>query len=299
VKRIGVVGLGNMGIGLAKNLAKAGFPLSGFDLREERQKMLSELGGTPVASVSAVGENSDCVFVMVMNGTQVQSVVMGEGGLLETMHPGSCIIVTATINPSEIRVLVEPTAKKGIELIDSPVSGGKSGAEGGTLAMMAAAKPEVLEEHRGVLEAVGQNIFHVGESIGQGQVVKAALQALIGASFTAIFEALVLGTKAGADPEVLYNVFCASGVGSGLLKGCGALILDRKFEDTGSHIATMYKDLGITMALARESGCAMFTAASAYELFQTGMSLYPEGDNWAIVKFLEQIAGTEVKRSGS
>jgi 3-hydroxyisobutyrate dehydrogenase-like beta-hydroxyacid dehydrogenase len=299
VKKIGVVGLGNMGIGLAKNLAKAGFALSGFDLREERQKMLSDLGGTPVASAGAVGENSDCVFIMVMNGAQVQSIVMGEGGLLETMRPGSCIIVSATINPSEIRVLVEPAEKKGIELIDSPVSGGKSGADDGTLTMMAAAKREVLEENHGVLEAVGQSIFHVGESIGQGQVVKAALQALIGASFTAIFESLVLGTKAGADPEILYEVFCASGVGSGLLKGCGALILDRKFEDTGSHIGTMHKDLGITMDMARDNGCAMFTAATAYELFKTGMSLFPEGDNWAIVKFLEQIAGTEVKRSGS
>lgn len=299
MKKIGIVGLGNMGIGMAKNLVDAGFPLYGFDLRQERNKMLSDLGGTSVGSVNAVGENSDCVFVMVMHGSQVQSVVAGEGGLLETMRPGSCIIVSATIKPSDIKVLVKKTEKKEIELIDSPVSGGKSGADSGTLTMMAAAKKEVLEAHRGVLEAVGKSIFHVGENIGQGQIVKAALQALIGASFTAIFESLVLGTKAGADPEVLYEVFCASGVGSGILKDCGALILDRKFENTGSHIATMYKDLGITMAMARENGCAMFTAATAYELFQTGISLYPEGDNWAIVKFLEQIAGTEVKRSGS
>ncbi len=209
MKRIGIVGLGNMGIGMAKNLIKAGFSLSGFDLSEERRKMLSGLGGTPVSSVKALGENSDCVFVMVMNGAQVHSVVAGEGGLLEVMRPGSCIIVSATINPSDIRVLVEPVEKKGIKLIDSPVSGGKSGADNGTLTMMVAARKEVLEEHRGVLEGVGKSIFHVGESIGQGQVVKGALQALIGASFTAIFESLVLGTKAGADPEILYEVFCA------------------------------------------------------------------------------------------
>jgi 3-hydroxyisobutyrate dehydrogenase-like beta-hydroxyacid dehydrogenase len=298
MKRIGIIGLGNMGIGMAKNLVKAGFPLSGFDLSEERKKMLSELGGNTVSSIAEVGENSDCVFVMVMNGAQVQSVVLGEGGLLDTMQPGSCIVVTATIKPSEIRVLVDPTQKKGVQLIDSPVSGGKSGAEGGTLTMMAAAKKEVLEEHRKVLEGVSKAIFHVGESIGQGQVVKAALQALIGSSFAAIFEALVLGTKAGADPEILYEVFCSSGIGSGILKDCGALILDRKFENTGSHIGTMYKDLSISMDMAKESGCAMFTASTAFELFRTGISLFPEGDNWAIVKFLEQIAGTEVKRAG-
>jgi 3-hydroxyisobutyrate dehydrogenase-like beta-hydroxyacid dehydrogenase len=245
-----------------------------------------------------VGENSDCVFVMVMNGAQVQSVVLDQGGLLETMQSGSCIAVTATIKPSEVRVLTDPAEKKGIKLIDSPVSGGKSGAEGGALTLMAAAKKEVLEEHREVLDSVSKAIFHVGESIGQGQVVKSALQALIGSSFAAIFEALVLGTKAGADPEILYEVFCSSGIGSNILKDCGALILDRKFENTGSHIGTMVKDMGISMAMAKESGCAMFTAAAAYELFQTGISLFPEGDNWAIVKFLEQIAGTEVKRAG-
>ena len=298
MKRVGIIGLGNMGMGMAKNLVEAGFPLHGFDVRQEPIDALKKSGGIGLDSIAAVGRDRDCVFVMVMNGAQLHSIVLGQDGLLEAMTPGSCIIITATIHPSEIRSLADPAKKKGIEIIDSPVSGGKSGAEEGTLTMMAAATREVLEEYSDVMAAVGKTIFHVGETIGQGQVVKAALQALIGASFSAIFESLVLGTKAGADPEVLYDVFCASGVGSALLKNCGELILDRKFEQTGSHIGTMYKDLGISMTMARENGCAMFTAAAAYELFQSGISLFPDGDNWSIVKLLEQIAGTEVKRSG-
>ena len=298
MKRVGIIGLGNMGIGMAKNIVKAGFPLRGFDLLPESMEALKQCGGVGLKSVKAVGKESDCVFVMVMNGAQLRSILLGNDGILGVMGPGSCVVVTATIHPSEIRALADPAKEKGVEIIDSPVSGGKSGAEDGTLTMMAAAKPEILEANRDVLEAVGKRIFHVGEKIGQGQVVKAALQALIGASFSAIFESLVLGTKAGADPEILYDVFCASGVGSALLENCGELILDRKFEQTGSHIGTMYKDLGISMTMARESGCAMFTAAAAYELFQSGISLFPDGDNWSIVKLLEQIAGTEVKRSG-
>ena len=296
MKKVGVIGLGDMGIGLAKNVIKAGFQCKGLDLREERKNMLKELGGTAALSLSDLGD-SDAVFVMVLNGAQVQSVVLGEGGLLSVLRPGSTVIVSATIKPSEIKVLVEPAAARGVHLIDTPVSGGKSGAENGTLTMMTAARKAVFDANRDVLEAVGRDIFHVGEEIGQGQTIKAALQALIGSSFTAIFEALVLGTKAGADPETLYNVFCSSGVGSGLLKNCGRLILDRKFEKTGSHIGTMYKDLGISMDLAKEEGCAMFTTAAAYELFRSGKSLFPEGDNWSIVKLLEQIAGTEVKGS--
>jgi len=295
MKNIGVIGLGNMGIGLSSNLLKAGFNLTGFDLQRERLAMLKELGGTAASSIAEAGKNSEVVFVMVLNGQQVQSVVLGENGLLDSMSAGSCIIVSATIKPSEIEVLIDPLKERGIHLIDSPVSGGKSGADNGTLTMMVAASEEDFSAQHDVFEAVGKNIYHVGTRAGQGQTVKGALQALIGSSFTAIFEAFVLGTKAGADPRKLYEVFCSSGVGSNLLKDCGELILQRKFEKTGSHIGTMYKDLGISMSMARENGCAMFTTSAAYELFQSGISMFPKEDNWSIVKLLEQIAGTEVK----
>ena len=294
MKRIGIIGLGDMGIGLSRNLVSSGFELIGFDLREERMKMLEQSGGRRGTSVADVGSNADTVFVMVLNGQQVLEVVAGETGLISVMSDGGTIIVSATIQPSEVRAVQLALEGTGIELIDSPVSGGKSGAESGTLAMMAAAKKTVFDDHLDVLKAVGENIFHVGEEIGMGQTVKASLQALIGSTFTAIFESLVLGAKAGIPGNVLYEVFTASGVRSPLLEGCAKLIMDRDFKDTGSHIGTMYKDLGITMNMARENGVPMFTTSSAYELFQSGISLFPEEDNWSIVKLLEQIAGTQV-----
>jgi 3-hydroxyisobutyrate dehydrogenase-like beta-hydroxyacid dehydrogenase len=296
MKKVGLVGLGDMGIGMAKNILKNGFELTGFDLQEERLQMLSQLGGKPATSCREVAENSDAVFVMVLNGQQVKEVILGEQGLLQGLKPGSTIIVSATIHPSEIREVEPPVVKKGINLIDTPVSGGKSGADNGTLTMMAAAKKEVFEDCKEVLETVGQNIYHVGEEIGMGQTVKASLQALIGASFTAIFESLVLGVKAGVKAETLYEVFSTSAVGSPLFKNATKLIMERKFKGTGSHIGTMYKDLGISMNMAKEVGAAMFTASAAYELFRAGMSLFPDEDNWSIVKLLEQIAGTEVKK---
>ena len=144
------------------------------------------------------------------------------------------------------------------------------------------------------LNAVGEKIYHVGEEAGAGQTVKAALQALIGTVFAAIFESLVLGAAAGVKGETMYEVFGSSAVGSPLFKGCAKLIMDRRFTDTGSQIATMYKDLGITMNMAKEAGVAMFATAAAHELFRSGASLFPDEDNWSIVKLLEQIAGTEV-----
>ena len=245
MRNVGIVGLGDMGIGLSQNLIKAGFSLTGFDLRQQRLDILKEMGGTAAASVAEVGRASDVVIVMVLNGTQVQSVVLDEGGLAESMNSGECIIVSATIKPSEITVLEPRLEEKGIRLIDSPVSGGKGGADNGTLTMMIATSESNFDEYQDVFQAVGKDIYHVGTEIGQGQTVKGALQALIGSTFTAIFEALVLGTKAGADPRKMYEVFCTSSAGSKLLAGCGELILQRKFEKTGSHIGTMYKDLGI------------------------------------------------------
>jgi putative dehydrogenase len=291
---VGVIGLGDMGIGLANNIIKSGFTCTGFDLRAERLDMLEALGGQSAHSPREVGERSDAVFIMVMNGQQVLDVIMGKDGLLKSLKPGATIIISATIEPKDARAAAQALEGTGINIIDTPVSGGKSGADNGTLTLMAAAPKAVFEDNLTVLNAVGEKIFHVGEKAGMGQTVKASLQAFIGASFTAIFESLVLGSKAGVSGQVLYDVFSASGVGSPLFRNCAELIMDRKFENTGSHIGTMYKDLGISMNLARENGVSMFTAAAAYELFQAGISMFPEGDNWSIVKLLEQIADTEV-----
>ena len=295
MKRIGIIGLGDMGIGMAANIIKNEFELCGFDLQKERLNSLKQLGGLPLNQYSEIAENSDVVFIMVLNGQQVHDIVLSDTGLINHLKPGSTIIVTATINPSEVKDLEIPLQKKGIKLIDSPVAGGKSGADNGTLTLMTAAKKADFNECKFILEAVGENIFHVSEEIGIGQTVKASLQAFIGASFTAIFESLVLGVKAGVKAETLYEVFGASGVSSPLFRNCARLIIDRKFKGTGSHIGTMYKDLGISMNMAKENGVAMFTASAAYELFRSGISLFPDEDNWAIVKLLEQIAGTEVK----
>lgn len=295
MKKVGFIGLGDMGMSMAKNLIKEGFDLTGFDLRESQQSELKEAGGQAAESIAALGQAVDVVFIMVMTGQQVDSIINGEGGLLESLAPGKTIILTATIEPAQARAVAKPVLEKGVHMIDSPVSGGKGGAEAGTLAMMAAGERSVWEAQQDVLNAVGGTIFHVGEEIGKGQTVKASLQALIGSTFTAIFESLVLGAKAGVEGKVLYEVFAASGVSSPLFKNCASLIMDRKFQGTGSQIGTMYKDLGITMGLARENGAAMFTTSAAYELFQSGISMFPEEDNWSIVKLLEQIAGTEVK----
>ena len=291
MKNLAVVGLGNMGIGMARNLLAAGYVVAGYDLRPERRALLSDMGGVGVGSLSALAE-AEAVFVMVMSGAQVQEVV---AQLRDSLQAGATIIVTATIEPAEMRAVAAELADSPIHLIDSPVSGGKVGAEAGSLTLMVAAERAVFQANQAVLNAVGGRIFHVGEEIGMGQTVKAALQALIGVSFVGIFEALALGAAAGINGRTLYEVFSSSHVGNTpFFKSCAEHILSREFEDTGSHIATMVKDLGISMNLARETGLPLFATSAAQQLFQAGISQYPDGDNWAIVKFLEQFSGEEV-----
>ena len=291
MKKVGVIGLGNMGMGMAKNLIKSGFSVIGFDLDDKRLLKLKENGGSTATSTVQVGEETDAVFVMVMNGEQVKAVV---ADLATGLKDRGTIILTATITPEEAQEAYSIADIEGVAMLDSPVSGGMDGAHNGTLTLMTAGKKSVFDDCIKILEAVSSNIFHVGEEIGEGQTVKASLQAFIGASFTAIFESLVLGSKAGIKGQTLYDVFSASGVGSPLFKNCADLIMDRKFKNTGSHISTMYKDLGISLDMAKKNGVPLFTAGAAYELFQAGISMFPDEDNWSIVKLLEQISGTEV-----
>ena len=296
MKTVGVIGLGNMGMGIAKNLLKAGFVTKGYDIVPTKLEELKGYGGIPCESPKEVGENADVVFVMVMNGAQALEVAFGEEGLDKSLAPGSVFFLTATIGMDYAQKLAKGLTEKGIDMIDSGVSGGLSGAHNGTLTLMAAGKKEVYDKCQDVMEAIAANKNHVGTKPGQGQVVKSCLQALIGAEFTATFELLVMGAKAGVDPQILLDVIGTSAGGCGIFKNCVPLIMDRKFKDTGSAITTMYKDLNITMDLAKEIGCYMPTTSVAREMFQAGLVKYPQEDNWSITKILEDIAGAKVER---
>ncbi len=299
MKQVGVVGLGDMGSGLAKNLIKAGFAVSGFDLSRDRMAAFGDLGGRPAVSAAEAGAGADAVFVMVMNGDQARAVIFGEGndsGLTATMPKGSAILLTATIKPPEARAIGEQLKGTGLHLIDCPVSGGFPGAQGGTLTLMASGTDEALGHAKGPMEAVSKTIHRVGTEPGMGQTVKACLQSLIGSIFSATFEAAGLAAKAGVPGQVLYDVISTSGAGCGVANTALENIVDRQFEGTGSHINTMHKDLTIAMDMARDLGVPLFTASTAMQLFQAGRTKHPEGDNWVVTRIVEDIVGAELKR---
>ena len=294
--KAGVIGLGDMGSGLAKNLIQSGFTTTGFDLSDKRMKAFEALGGHAAKNAGEVGASADAVFIMVMNGDQAKSIIFGEGGLTSTMSKGGLILLTATIKPSEAQEIGSALDGTGLVLIDSPVSGGFPGAQNGTLTMMAAAPESVLECAKPVMEAVSASIHHVGDKAGDGQIMKACLQSMIGAIFSATFEAASLAAKAGVSGQKLFDVVTSSSAGCGVTKASLENIIDRKFEGTGSGIGTMHKDLTISLDLAEQLGVPLFTASTAMQIFHQGKTKYHEGDNWVCTKIMEEIIGAELHR---
>jgi putative dehydrogenase len=294
-----VIGLGDMGSGLAKNLLKAGYAVNGHDLSTERLETFSKMGGNACNSVESAAKNATCAFVMVMNGGQAKQVCFGadgQSGLKTAMRSGGVVLLTATIQPHEAREIAEGFAGSGLHMVDSPVSGGFPGAQGGSLTMMAAGTDEAIATARPFMESVSTTIHRVGTDVGMGQTMKACLQSVIGSIFSSVFEASALAAKSGLNGEDFFKVLSTSGAGCGVANTALENIIDRKFEGTGSHIATMYKDLTISLDMARELGVPLFTASTAMQLFQAGKTKHPQGDNWVVTRIVEDIVGAKLTR---
>ena len=296
MKTVGVIGLGNMGSGLAKNLIAAGFDTRGWDIVEAKLQEHEAMGGIPCPNPAAVGDGAEAVFIMVMNGDQVSDVLFGSDGLTTTLAKGAVILITATIHAHEVRDIAGKLEGSGYHLIDTPVSGGRPGAHGGTLTLMAAGSEAAFAAAMPAMEAVSGTIHKVGTEIGQGQTVKACLQSLIGSIFTATYEASALAAKSGVNAEAFHKVVSTSAAGCGIASGSLENIIAGNFTDTGSHIDTMYKDLTISMALGQRMGVPLFTASTAMQLFQAGKTKHPDGDNQIVARVVEDIVGAELRK---
>ena len=295
-KKVGVIGLGSMGKSIAKNLLKAGFELTVYDIRPEPIDELRTLGAYGAESLKEVGERSDIVFVMVLNFPQAESCTTSKDGVLTSMKPGSTLIVTSTIAPSEIKQIAKAAAAKGINTLDAPVSGGAGGAAEGTLVIMVSGSDEVYEECKEALFAVGSNTMKVGNEIGIGQVVKAANQLLVTVHLVAIGEAMVLGTKAGADPEILYEVIKKSAGNCWMFEQKVPSILEGDFHTRGA-LDIQIKDIDICLKTGRELNVPLYTSAASREVFIMANSMgYGREDASAIIKVFEKIAGVEVRK---
>jgi 2-hydroxy-3-oxopropionate reductase len=297
-EKVGFIGLGIMGKPMAENLIGAGYDLALYNRTSEKADELAGDNATVAGSPREVAEQSDVVITMLPDSPQVEEVLAGPDGVLEGIREGALIVDMSTISPVVTEELAARVKEKGASMLDAPVSGGDVGAIEGTLSIMVGGSEEDFERARPLFEAMGKTITHVGES-GAGQVVKAANQIVVALTIEAVSEALVLGSKAGVDPEKILDVLGGGLAGNKVMEAKREKMLGHSF-DPGFRIELHHKDLGIALAAGREYGVTLPVTAVVDQMLET---LKAKGrgdrDHSAILTLIEDSSGHEIGNRGS
>lgn len=290
-QKIGFIGLGAMGAGMAANLVKAGFPVTGFDVRPEAMNKLERLGGNGAGSPAEAADNADILFVMVATADQAEAVLFGEGGAVARLPAGAIVILTATVPPDYATGLAGRLADSGHRMLDAPVSGGSVGAESGNLTIMASGAPDVFDDMDGPLQAIAGKVYRLGDGAGIGSTVKMVNQLLAGVHIAAAAEAMALGTRAGADPRALYDIISNSAGNSWMFTNRVPHMLDGDYAPL-SAVEIFVKDLGIVLDTGRGLRFPLPIAAAAHQMFLAGAAAgHGREDDSAVVKVYEELAG--------
>lgn len=288
-EKIGFIGLGIMGKPMARNLMQAGYGLVVHNRSRGPVEELAAEGAEAAGSPGEVAAESGIVITMLPDSPQVQEVMSGEGGILESVREGSLIIDMSTISPVVTSELAREAAERGVGMLDAPVSGGDVGAQQGTLSIMAGGSPEDFKRAEPLFEVMGKTVVHVGES-GAGQVVKACNQIVVALTIEAVSEALVLGSKAGVDPAVILKVLSGGLAGNKVMEVRGPNFLEHNFTP-GFKIDLHHKDLGIALAAGREYGVPLPVTAIVDQMLDALKVMGKGGqDHSALITLIEEWA---------
>jgi 3-hydroxyisobutyrate dehydrogenase-like beta-hydroxyacid dehydrogenase len=264
--RVGCLGLGNMGSGIAENILRAGFEVTVFDVRPEARNRLQQLGAKSAESPAEAARDVSVLTVTVLNDQQVRQVLLGEDGAASVLPPGAVVIVHSTVSPHICRELAEVLAVRGVQLIDAPVSGGASAADGGALTLMIGGQEDAVTAAAPVLEVVSRERFHVGP-VGTGQIAKLVNNLMGIVNRVAVGEGLALARAAGLREDAMLGVLRASSGNSWQVEHWRDMQEVARDSTTGAEgMAQMAKkDLGLAHRLGDELGIAMPMTAQAYE----------------------------------
>ncbi len=295
-KKIGFIGLGAMGNHMAKNLIKAGYDLTVYDLNSKPVEEAVSLGAKKATSCAAAAKDVEVIITMLPADDEVKTVALGPEGVLEGAGKGSVFIDMSSIAPHTSKYVATEAQKRGVKFLDAPVSGGTVGAEKATLTIMVGGDKALLDEHIDILKAMGKTIYHVG-GIGMGETMKMVNQMLVGINLAGIAEALVLGTKLGVAPDVLYKIIKASSGNSFMLDSrVPNYIFTGNFTQPGFAVDLLRKDLGLSLESAKVSKVPLYMTAQAYQ-YLTRASAEGAGkkDMSSIIELLEKTAGVQVR----
>ncbi len=292
-KRVGFIGLGVMGKPMATNLLKAGYPLTVWNRTRSKMNDLVAMGAYGASSPKEVAERSDVVITMVTDSPDVEEVVLGPNGVIHGARPGLIVIDMSTISPIVTRKIASELAKKGVKMLDAPVSGGEKGAIEATLSIMVGGPKEVFEECLPIFRVLGKKITYMGP-IGMGQTAKLCNQVICALNIQAVCEGLMLGAKAGLDLKRLLEAISAGAASSWMLINLGPKMIERDFKP-GFKIRHQQKDIRLALTLASELKLPLPGTALVQQMLRIAEAegLGEKGTQAAIVA-MEKIAGRKI-----
>jgi len=294
MKKLGFIGVGIMGKPMAKNLIDAGYKVIVYDIDKKALDEIVAYGGERGTSPKNVAEKSDIIITMLPNSPDVKKVVLGENGLIEGVREGQILIDMSSIAPLVSREIAQELAKKGVETLDAPVSGGQEKAEAGTLAIMVGGKKGVFEECKPILDVMGGSVTLVGDS-GAGQTTKLANQVVVAINIAAVAEALIMGKKAGVDPENIFNAIRGGLAGSQCLEDKAPRMFEGRY-DPGFRIRLHVKDLANVLETSRELHTAMPLTSQVMEMMQVLMAEgHDDVDHGGLALYYEKLNGLSLK----
>ena len=295
MKKIGFVGLGIMGKPMAKNLLKAGYELTVFDINQDAVNEVVAAGGVAAKTAKDVAAVSEAVITMLPNSPHVKAAVLGENGVLEGAKPGLILIDMSSIAPLAAQEVAAAVAKKGVEMIDAPVSGGEPKAIDGSLSIMVGGKQEIFERCVELLSKMGKSVVRCGD-IGAGNTTKLANQIIVALNIAALSEAMVLATKAGVDPELVFNAIRGGLAGSTVMEAKAPMILAGNFKP-GFKIDLHIKDLANAIETGHDVGVPLPLTSSVMEILQAlKVDGKGQNDHSGIAMYYEKMAKVEARK---
>jgi 2-hydroxy-3-oxopropionate reductase len=292
---IGFIGLGIMGKPMAKNLLKAKYSLIVFDVRPEPVLELVRAGAKAGKSSQDVAAQSQVIITMLPNSPEVKDAVLGKDGVIDGIKPGTVLIDMSSIAPAASKEIAAKLQEKKVVMLDAPVSGGEPKAIEGTLAIMVGGPQQTFDQVKDILAAMGKSVNRVGE-IGSGNITKLANQIIVAANIAAMSEAMVLATKAGVDPEAVYQAIRGGLAGSTVLDAKMPMVLDGNFKP-GFRIELHIKDLRNAVETADELQVPAILSGQVLEMMQ---SLKSDGkskdDHGGIIQYYEKLANVQVRK---
>ncbi len=292
---VAVIGLGSMGLGMAKSIARSKLPVSGFDLDVKAMAALAQIGRVGVSPADAV-KGCRIAIVVVVNAAQTRSVLFGDNGAAKAITPGSVIMSCATMSPDDARALARDAEALGLLYLDAPISGGAAKAAEGQLTVMASGSAAAFARARPALDVLAAKVYELGDEAGLGASFKMVNQLLAGVHIAAACEAMTFAAKLGLDLSRVHEVIKASAGNSWMFENRGQHIVDGDYQPR-SAVSIFTKDLGIVSDMARQQKFPTQMASTALQLFlMTAAAGMEQDDDASVARMIADLTGVSIPR---